>query len=105
MKLITKAIEKAMPALYSQEDNPDPIVVAKWFSPYSGWRWYATEGSKDEEQGWIFFGLVKGYEAELGYWTLSELENATAANGVTWVERDMYWTPCPLSKVKSGEVV
>jgi hypothetical protein len=40
----------------------------------------------------------------LGYWTLSELESAKRGR-LPLIERDAYWTPTPLSKVKSGEVV
>jgi hypothetical protein len=102
-KLLTAENKKALPPLYSQERNPDPLVVVKWFSPYSGWRWYATEGAPDEEAGWLFFGLVTGHEAEMGYWTLAELD--VKRGRLPLVERDMYWTPTPLSKIKSGEVV
>jgi hypothetical protein len=30
---------------YSQEDNRDPIVHCKFFTPDSSWTWLATEGS------------------------------------------------------------
>lgn len=48
-----------------------------------------------------FFGWVQGFDGELGYFSLSELEGLTI-NGVPGVERDLYWTPKPLSEVKSG---
>jgi hypothetical protein len=105
MKLLTAENKKALPPLYSQEHNPDPVVVVKWFSPYSNWTWYATEGAATDDGDWEFFGLVNGHESELGYWTLSELESAKGMGGrLPLVERDLYWTPTPLSKVKSGEV-
>jgi hypothetical protein len=104
-KLLTAENKKDLPALYSQEHNPDPLVVVKWFSPYSGWRWYATEGQPDEEAGYLFFGLVTGQEDELGYFTLAELDVKGMGGHLPLVERDMYWTPTPLSKVRSGEVV
>jgi hypothetical protein len=103
IKLLTEQNKKALPALYSQEKNPDPMVVVKWFSIVSNWRWYATEG-QEQDGDWEFFGLVTGHEAELGYWTLSELESAKRGR-LPLIERDAYWTPTPLSKVKSGEVV
>jgi hypothetical protein len=102
-KLLTEQNKKDLPALYSQERNPDPLVVVKWFSPYSQWRWYATEG-QPEGDDWEFFGLVTGHEAEMGYWTLSELDVKGMGGRLPLVERDMYWTPTPLSKIKSGEV-
>jgi hypothetical protein len=46
MKLITKALAKQLPPLYSQEEKGDAAtVVAKFFTPDSQWTWYATEAS------------------------------------------------------------
>lgn len=106
MKLLTKEIAKLFPPLYSQENVDDPIVVAKWFSPYTGWRWYAIEGEKNEEgDDWTFFGLVQGFEDELGYWTLSELDSVKALGGrLPLVERDLYWKPVPLSQARDGRI-
>jgi hypothetical protein len=110
IQLLTKELRKRLPALYSQEDNPDPIVVAKFFTPDSSWTWYAIEGSPVDEDGYYdtdkpktdfcFFGLVSGIEAELGYFSLSELESVRGLFGLP-VERDLYFEPVRLSKVKS----
>ena len=100
-KLLTKELEAKLPPLYSQEDVDDPQVVVKFFSPYSGWTWYVTEGGVSGTTGrYTFFGLVVGHEPELGYFDLEELSNATAWGGGPAVERDLYWTPQPLSAVK-----
>ena len=104
MKLLTKADEKMLPVLYSQEHVEDPLVRVKWFSPYSGYRWYAYEGELNEDGDWQFFGLVTGHESELGYWTLSELDVKGMNGKLPLVERDMYWTPTRLSQIKNGEV-
>lgn len=104
MKLLTAANKKALPPIYSQEHNDDPMVVVKWFSPYSGWRWYAYEGQEQDGE-WEFFGLVTGHEDELGYWTLSELDIKGMNGRLPLVERDMYWTPTSLSRIRSGEVI
>jgi hypothetical protein len=81
---LTKDLAKTLPALYSQEDNPDPMVVCKFFTPDAGWTWYAIEGSQVDEDGhydtekekvdYLFFGLVSGIDVELGYFSLSELK-------------------------------
>jgi len=102
MKLLTAEIERALPKLYSQENNPDPTVVVKFFCPWSGWTWYATEGEK-RGGDWLFFGLVKGFETELGYFSLKELESVSGPGGLK-IERDLHWKPTPLSKVKGGKV-
>jgi len=100
-KFITKEIEKALPKLYSQENVEDPIVVAKWFCPYSTWRWYAIEFDGED----TFFGLVQGLDTELGYFSKSELEHL----GYKWgghilpaVERDLSWQPKKLSEVRES---
>lgn len=115
MKLLTKQIRQILPALYSQEQIEDPMVWVKYFTPDAGWTWYATEGSPVDENGmmieegaatpavdFLFFGYVIGLEAELGYFSLSELEQIRGALGLP-VERDLHFTPCRLSQVMSGE--
>ena len=97
MKLLTKEILKRLPALYSQENNPDPIVQVKFFDPCGSWTWYATEfDGKD-----IFFGLVDGFEKELGNFSLSELQSYKGRFGLG-IERDLYFTPKPLSEIMKG---
>ena len=95
MKLLTKEIETKLPKLYSTEkENISPIIV-KFFDPTGSWTWYAIEGQKEADGDWTFFGMVDGFEKELGYFTLSELQ--TAKQGLTGlrslpIERDMYFT-------------
>jgi len=100
MKLLTKVIEKQIPPPYSTKDQGDPIVVAKFFTPWSFWTWYVLEYDPKER---LFFGYVTGFEDELGYFSLDELESIRGPFGLK-IERDLYWKPVPLSKVKSGEV-
>jgi hypothetical protein len=97
-KFITKQIEKALPALYSQENVEDPIVVAKWFSPYSNWRWFAIEFDGVD----TFFGLVQGFEVELGNFSKAEMETAVFRGILPAVERDLSWQPKPLSEVRAA---
>lgn len=111
MMLLTKELLKKLPALYSQENNPDPVVVCKFFAPDAGWTWYATEGSPVDENGYFdtdkekvdftFFGLVSGAEVELGYFSLSELKSIKGKLGLP-VERDRYFTPTKLSEIKKS---
>jgi hypothetical protein len=106
---LTKDLLKTLPALYSQEDNPDPMVVCEFFTPDAGWTWYAIEGSPVDEHGYydtdkekvdfLFFGLVSGAEVELGYFSLSELKSIRGPFGLP-VERDEYFEPTRLSEVK-----
>ncbi len=78
MKLLTKTIEKKIPAIRSQDgkDPKDVKVVVKFFDPTGSWTWYATEGEQLPDGNWVFFGLVRGHESELGYFYLNELIHA-----------------------------
>lgn len=98
MKLLTKEIARKLPAVYATENFEDPTAIVKFFTPDSNWTWYATE--YDPETG-LFFGLVDGFDMELGYFTLDELERARGPLGLP-IERDLYWDPQPLSKIKAG---
>ena len=101
-KIMTAAIRKKLPPLYSQEKEKDPKVWAKFFNPYGIGTWLATEfDGKD-----TFFGAVKLHgDWELGYFSLRELEGAKAIIGgrrmqFQGVERDSYFKPMSLSKAK-----
>jgi hypothetical protein len=84
--LLPDILKERMPALYSQEQERDPFVVVKYFDPVGSWTWYATEGSPVDEDGYydtnkpkvdyLFFGLGVGFEKELGYFSLHELNTA-----------------------------
>jgi Protein of unknown function (DUF2958) len=44
-----------------------------------------------------FFGAVSGFEFELGYFSLSELEQTTGPLGLH-IERDLYFKPTPQTR-------
>ena len=95
MKLLTQIIRKQLPPLYSQEDKAgEAVAVVKFFTPDSSWTWYATEFDGDD----MFFGLVDGLEKELGYFSLSELQNTHGPMGLS-IERDRWWEPKTLQKI------
>ena len=89
MKLMTKELEKLFPPLYSTEekDPKDIKIIAKFFTPWSNWTWYATEYDPQKR---IFFGYVRGFENELGYFSLDELESVKGPFGLK-IERDLYF--------------
>ena len=101
MELLPLEIQKVLPALYSQESVKDPLAVIKYFTPDSSWTWYIIEGGQ-EEGDWVFFSKVVNHiclEGELGYVILSQLQEIRGALGLA-VERDLYWTPRPISQCK-----
>ena len=100
-KLMTKELGDTIPALYANENVADYDAVlapAKLFSPYNGWRWYITEW---EAETGLCFGLVEGFETELGYFSLDELAEVTVFGGVPAVERDLYWEPTTLGEIRT----
>lgn len=96
MKLLTKEIRKQLPPLYANEEVPDPMVVVKFFDPQSGWTWFATEFDGED----TFFGLTVGHEAELGYFSLGELQSYKGRFGLG-IERDLHFRPKPLSEIRT----
>jgi len=95
MKLLTKENRNKLPELYSQEEKGgDAIAIVKFFDPGSYWTWYATEFDGEDS----FFGLVDGFDKELGYFSLSELAKYKGRFGLG-IERDMYWHPKPLKEI------
>ena len=95
MKLITEEIKKVLPKLYEQDGKGlNAIAFVKFFTPDSNWTWYATEfDGKD-----IFFGLVDGFEKELGYFSLKELQSVKGPLELK-IERDLYFVPTTLEEL------
>ena len=99
-ELMTKEVGDTIPALYENEhvtDYDSVLAPAKLFSPYGNWTWFITEW--DAETG-TCFGLVQGFETELGYFSLNELAEATVFGCVPAVERDLYWQPTTIGEIR-----
>lgn len=93
MQLLTKEIIKKLPAMRETEgQGKEAIAQVKFFTPDSNWTWYGVE--YDEEQR-LFYGLVEGFEKELGYFSLDELEEIKGPMGLK-IERDRSFSPTPL---------
>ena len=88
MKLLTQELRGQFPKLYQDEDTPteEKKVIAKFFTPWTSWTWYATEFDGED----LFFGLVDGLEREWGYFSLKELESINGPVGLK-IERDLYF--------------
>lgn len=96
MRLLTPEIASTIPKLYETDgQGATAIVHAKFFLPGTRWTWYVVEFDGDD----LCFGLVIGMETELGYFTISELEDLEASIGRI-VERDAHWTPITMGAVR-----
>lgn len=91
------SVRDSLPKLYAQEGVKDPVVHCKFFTPWSSWTWFATEGEQKGED-FIFFGYVIGHEKEWGYFSLNELSSVKGPFGLK-IERDIHFTARPKSQV------
>jgi len=98
MKLITKEIQKRLPVLGSTENDKDPMVQVKLFGG-SGCTWLITEYDPDSRVAFGHCDLGDHDNAELGYISLDELESLKFPPFDLGVERDVYFTPTPLSEI------
>lgn len=95
-QLMTPEIRKVLPPLYANEDvGLEALAQVKYFTPDSNWTWYASEFNGTD----TFFGLVVGLEVELGYFSLSELQQVRGALNLP-VERDLHFKPTSLKELR-----
>ncbi len=110
MKLLTKALMRQIPMLYSTEETPteDKIVQVKFFTPDAGWTWFVFEAAAVTKEGdeitlkdaigradiqdILFFGFVKGLEREWGYFNFNELKTVRGKFNLP-IERDLWFKP------------
>jgi len=90
-ELMPKWLKAEMPELYSSMKTLVPMIAVKYFTPDSSWTWYGVEFDGED----LLWGLVVGFEQELGYFSLRELETARGKLGLR-IERDLYFPPTPL---------
>ena len=96
MELLPKDLREALPELYANKEvGLAAQALVKFFTPDSNWSFYASEFDGED----IFFGLVIGFEAEFGYFSLSELESVRGPLGLP-VERDLQFKPRSLEALR-----
>lgn len=95
MKLMTAEIEKRLEKhpFHSQDGKGmDAEVIVKFFGGGAS-TWLVTEGERQDNGDWLFFGYVTifgGDEWEWGYFTLSELKSLHFPPFGLPIERDLY---------------
>ncbi len=93
--LLNKESRGKLPELYDGEElGLNALAQVKFFTPDSNWTWYASEFDGED----IFFGLVSGLEVELGYFSLSELQEVRGPWGLP-IERDLHFEPQTLKEL------
>jgi hypothetical protein len=98
MKLITKQILDTLPQLESNSDKSQSELkfFVKLFTPWTNWTWYIAEYNPLSGE---CFGLVHGFEKELGYFNLNEIAELRGIGGLK-VERDRFFEPTMFNDIK-----
>ncbi|MBZ0308581.1 MAG: DUF2958 domain-containing protein [Anaerolineae bacterium] len=95
MEVLPGEWRAVLPKLYSNEKaGLSAVAPVKLFTPDANWTWYPTEFDGDD----LCFGLVSGFEVELGYFSITELESVRGGMGLP-VERDLYFQPTTLQEL------
>lgn len=94
--LLDDEIRAKLPPLASTETlGLEAIALVKFFAPDSHWIWYVVEFDGDD----MLFGLMAGFEIELGYFSLTDLEDVPDPSRPP-IERDLYYEPKTLAELK-----
>lgn len=98
MKLLTQELLERFQQVGRQEENQDPLVIAKFFNPTGAGTWYATEYNPSDKTFYGYVSIFGDWNDEWGYFSLTELESLKGPFGLG-IERDLYFTETPSSKV------
>jgi hypothetical protein len=96
MDLMPKELEARFKEVGSQENEKDPLIIAKYFNPSGAGTWYATEYDPKTR---IFFGFAYIVEGEWGSFSLDELLSVKGSFGLG-IERDLYFGEKRASEVE-----
>jgi len=89
MELLTKELLKRFKEVGSQENDKDPIVIAKFFDPTGAGTWYATEYNEEDKCFFGYASIFGDHNDEWGYTSLAELESIKGFGGLG-IERDLH---------------
>lgn len=84
-----------LPSTDEAHGQDDPWLLVKLFTPDSSWTWYVAGYDHATHIAW---GLVDGFEQELGDFWMPELVEVRGAFRLP-IERDLHWQPKRLSDV------
>ena len=88
MKLMTKQIEALAQKQFPMGSDFSQKIVAKFFDPTSNWTWYIM--NQDPNDTDYLWGIVDGYDVEMGSISLSELKSSRGKFGLG-IERDLHF--------------
>lgn len=74
---IKETIRNILPSLDLVDEYDNPQTIAHFTNP-RGWEWFIIAGKEMENEDFYLFGLVNGFEKELGFFTLNQILEAGA---------------------------
>jgi len=89
MNLLNKAITEQLHKNFPLGADMEQMVVTKFFDPTGSWSWYVMNMDMDNDYCW---GIVKGFDIEMGSFSLKELEAFKGKLGIG-IERDIHFKP------------
>lgn len=67
-----ETIKRILPSLELVDEYENPQAIAH-FTNQQGWNWFVLAGQPLGNDDFYLFGLVNGYEKELGFFTLKQI--------------------------------
>jgi hypothetical protein len=104
MKLLTDEVLKAFQKQGKCDEKPanEVRVIAKFFNPCGAGTWYATEYNPEDKCFFGYVNLIGKDCAELGYFSLDELEGLKLPFGLG-IERDLHFGEHTLEEVMNSD--
>ena len=96
MKLLTVDLKKNFAKFGPQQDEKDPLIIARYFLTFSNWTFYAVLFDHEAE---IFTGIFIFEAMEWGTISLHDLESIRSLGGRVKVERDTFFKPTRMSEI------
>lgn len=88
MSLFNKEIMDELHKQFKFSSSLEQNVITRIFDPGSNWQWYIMNA--DPNDGDYLWGIVYGFEVEIGSISKSELESLTNRFGLP-LERDLHF--------------
>lgn len=102
MKLLTKELSAKLEK--NSKAGNDPMVLAHFFNPTGRGDWFAIKYFPKTDIVYGYASLFGDHNDELGDFYLGELAEYKGQFGLG-IERDLHWSPTPLSEVKAKYTV
>lgn len=87
-----------LPPLYATNNDPDPIVHIKLFTPDSSFTWYLLEYSPELGIVYVYVTSYMCPEGEHGYVSLEEMQELRGPLNLP-IERDLHFDPTRIQQI------